>query len=55
MAPRRRLERVVRTVAFVCTLVVGITAGCIWGAVEALEDKIKIGKRPVAEKPHKIT
>lgn len=53
MAPRRQLERLVRTTAFACTLAVGIVAGCLWNAVEVLEDKLKPGKRTVAEKPHR--
>lgn len=48
----RRLEGALRTVAFACTLVVGIAVGCLWGAVELLEDKIRGGKRPVVEKSH---
>ena len=48
----RRLEGALRTSAFACTLVVGIAVGCLWGAVELLEDKIKGGKRPVVEKSH---
>jgi hypothetical protein len=53
MALRRQLERVVRTTAFACTLAVGIVAGCLWNAVEMIEEKLKPGKRAVAEKPHK--
>jgi hypothetical protein len=53
MAARCHFEYLFRTVAFACTLVIGIAAGCLWNAVEAIEDKLKTSKRPVAEKPHK--
>jgi hypothetical protein len=52
VATRQRLERIVRPIAFACTLIVGIAAGCIWGAVEIFEDKARAAKRTVAEKPH---
>ena len=48
--PRSRPEILVRTIAFVATLLMGIAAGCVWNAVEAMEEKFGRGKPHAIEK-----
>jgi hypothetical protein len=38
-----------KTLTFVFTIVMGIAAGYLWTAVEAVEDKVRSGKRHVVE------
>jgi hypothetical protein len=46
--PRLRPDNLGKTLAFVATLLIGIAAGCLWNAVEAVEEKFGRGK------PHSI-
>ncbi len=49
--PRRpRPDNFAKTIAFVATLLIGVAAGCLWGAVEAVEEKFARGKQQTIEK-----
>ncbi len=45
-----RPENFATTLAFVATLLIGIAAGCLWNAVEAVEEKLARGKQQTIEK-----
>ena len=45
-----RPENLAKTLAFVATLLIGIAAGCLWNAVEAVEEKLARGKQQTIEK-----
>lgn len=48
--PRPRPDNLATTLAFVATLLIGIAAGCVWNAVEAVEEKFGRGKPQTIEK-----
>ena len=39
-----------KTLAFVATLLIGVLAGCLWNAVEAVEEKFAREKQQTIEK-----
>ena len=48
LPPRR--GSLAKTLAFVATLLIGVLAGCLWNAVEAMEEKLARGKQQTIEK-----
>lgn len=47
---RPRRGNLAKTLAFVATLLIGVLAGCLWTAVEAVEEKFARGKQQTIEK-----
>jgi hypothetical protein len=45
-----RPDNLATTLAFVATLLIGVAAGCLWNAVEAVEEKLARGKQQTIEK-----